>query len=476
MKLKSLGLLLVFCLGLAPTAKVSTRDRSDSTSLFYASRSILLEEEDLEVGFRPSGGMLAVSPLAAGTANGDALGNLIQATKDQRNNLNDSCRQLKMAYRTDGHSCEIEVLDNYCSAQEDKLNQRISFLRKLRGDQRKLFTRLWHNVKRSGDRIWSGVGPVGRRILRRVGPEVAEVVLSGGSLSGGVLRKILIKEVRHLGKAELDRVLEQGLNRFFQGQAALAQAAGVKDCTPEKMIEARRRMQGELDVPAEVGVSKPLDGDQSEEVDLSVDGPGEGGCPEGNWFQDYWESTIWPDLIAEGRNCQRTAVNKYRACLQDQAIQEVCPLDALAVCEELYQAIPANDGGEMVSLSPSIIHSEAEQEATSLSYPSAGGPVSGSFNYMLRDMHVCTITVNSTLQGTYDPATCSMSGTAQMSFTYEGKACASVCGSGPESETACPVTRSGSPGWEATLENGVLSGRMGNDACQPGCIGFQVGP
>ncbi len=62
--------------------------------------------------------------------------------------------------------------------------------------------------------------------------------LWGRFLSGGILRKIVIKEARNIGKGELERLLSSGVERLMAGQAAFAQAAGVGDCTPENLQNA----------------------------------------------------------------------------------------------------------------------------------------------------------------------------------------------------------------------------------------------
>ncbi len=243
MKTKSLLLLIVFLVSIIPVSSAAAenpaqRDFDDSLSLLYASRAILLDEEDISGGSRAPGEMLTVNPSVQPDVRDAALANLIQATKDQRNSLDASCRQLKEVYSASDRKCERQVLDDYCSVQKDKLNRRLGFLHKLRGDRRKLFTQIWHGIKRSGDNVWSAVGPVGRRLLRRVGPEVIEVVLSGGSLGLGIVRKIVIKEARSIGKGELERLLSSGVERLMTGQAAFAQAAGVGDCTPENLQNA----------------------------------------------------------------------------------------------------------------------------------------------------------------------------------------------------------------------------------------------
>lgn len=260
MKTKSLMLLIVFLANIIPVTNAAAenltqRNFDDSVALLHASRSILLDEEDLSGTSRAPGVMLIVNPSGQPDARDAALANLIQATKDQRNSLDASCRQLKNSLAESGKTCEQQVLVSYCSTQRDKLNTRLGYLHKLRGDQRKLFTRIGHGIKRSGQNVWHAVGPVGRRLLRRVGPEVVEVVLSGGALSGGLLRKIVLKEARNIGKGELERLLNSGVERFLVGQAALAQAIGVGDCTPENIQAAQDQIN-----------------DDSEEQDQEEDG------------------------------------------------------------------------------------------------------------------------------------------------------------------------------------------------------------
>jgi len=249
MKIKTTAVLIIFLAGLLPVVPAAAQSPAsgtldESVSLAFASHSILLNQVDGEdAGQTPS--TLQEAREVTGNDASDALGHLIHATKQQRNELNDSCRTLRAAYQAEGKTCELQILNDYCKAEEAKLNQRLGLLHRLRGDRRKFFTRVWHSVKRTGNRVWSAVGPLGRRVLRNVGSEAAEVVLSGGSLSGGVIRKLLVKEARNLGEAELNRLLERGAGRFLQSQAALAQAAGLEDCSDEKLAEARQQVAGD---------------------------------------------------------------------------------------------------------------------------------------------------------------------------------------------------------------------------------------
>ena len=465
MKIKNTILLLIILLGLLPMGSVSAESPAEglldeSLALLFASRSILLGEVDLEEAHRAADALMSVSPQNSDAGN-EALDHLIHATKQQRNELNDSCRTLRAAYQSEGKTCENQILNDYCKAEEAKLNQRLGLLHRLRGDRRKLFTRMWHSLKRSGNRVWTAVGPVGRRILRNVGSEAAEVVLSGGSLSGGVIRKLVIKEARHVGEAELNKLMERGVGRFMQGQAALAVAAGVSDCTAEKLEEARQNVAGDVGEP-----EKEQDQD---------DNSGQAVCvATGAEFDRYWEDTIYPDLVRNSRNCSSGDVSAYKNCLKDQMVRgELCFEEAYAACEVDYQAIPRNISG---SISLDINHSDAENVVASILISSETDFVSGSLSYTLKDMHVCTISVSGTFQGTYDRASCSMSGNGELTFIYDGVACASVCGSGPDSEVACPVTVSGGTTWEATLDDGLLRGAIGGADCDPGCVGFRAGP
>jgi hypothetical protein len=274
MKSKSLFLLLVLGVSLLPVTSVLAEEESyrsfdDALALAYASHSILLGEVDEEETARVGGGLMAAAQVGHEDEGKAALGSLIHATKQQRNSLDDKCRSLKAAAKAEDDKCKQQVLNDYCSAQRAKLNRRIGLLHKLRGDQRKLFTRLWHSIKRTGDRIWHAVGPVGRRILRRAGQDALKIAESGGSLGVSVLKDILIRHAVDVGIEELDRLVERGLARFLRGQVALARAAGVQKCTEEDLKKAKEGLKSEMDMEPEEeeeGENLPVFGVQNELV------------------------------------------------------------------------------------------------------------------------------------------------------------------------------------------------------------------
>jgi hypothetical protein len=212
-------------------------------------------------------------------------------------------------------------------------------------------------------------------------------------------------------------------------------------------------------------------------VDILEDEMAREDCPAtGPEFEAYWEDHIYPDLVYDKRNCSKSAVNVFKNCLKVQVLQGgKCLTDAQQACQEEFEVIPLNEGGDVTVATVDLVgfHSSAEQVTASLTYNSGGGTVNGDIQYQIKDMHVCTIIVKSTLSGNYDLEACTMSGTAQVTEIYEGAACASVCSASPDAEVACPVTISDNLPWQATLEDGVLSGGVNGTGSEVSGFGFR---
>ena len=439
-KIKNITLLLIILLGLVPFGPVSAGSPAEgsldgSLALLYASRSILLGEVDLEEANRAQDVLMSVQSEQENNA-GEALDHLIHATKQQRNELNDSCRTLKAAYRAENKTCELQLLTDYCKAEEAKLNQRLGLLHKLRGDRRKFFTRLWHSLKRSGNRVWTAVGPIGRRILRNVGSEAAEVVLSGGSLGGGVIRKLVIKEARNVGEAELNRLLERGLGRFMQSQAALAVAAEVANCTAEKMEEARQQVAGDVGDP---------------EIQTQ---PGSDDSCEANWWSTaYWEQNVLPELLASDKRCG--SFGNYQRCMSERALEGDCPAEAVANCASVYDQILPTGSGKIVKIVDDQLHSHDNDNHFDITFSMSGGPVNGSvlieYQTDYGDGDYCRVTVVKTFTGSFDPETCTLSGTAEAIQTHE-ESRNDICWGEPYERVE---------NWTMVIRNGVLSSSDG---------------
>jgi hypothetical protein len=214
--------------------------------------------------------------------------------------------------------------------------------------------------------------------------------------------------------------------------------------------------------------------------------PDEGGSDDDISYEeafrvdDDWFDQAWPGLkallIEERRNCQTKAIAQWKDCLFQQAAAGATQTEATEACQSPYDAIPKNDAGGTVTMMGETIYGGAVANKVTITYPSGGGAVNGRLYYQLYDdVFLCTITATTDVVGEYDMETCTMGGTATLEILYDGMTCVSVCGPTENSPASCPVTVSGSTVWEATLDEGVLSGAVGDESCMPHCFGFRAG-
>jgi len=469
-KKKSWILLLVFSLSFFPLGRGQAEDPDrtfqEARSLLYLGDAFLENEANLDTAVHFPGLMAPAPEIQRAEGADEVMDRMIHAAKQERNDLDANCEQLKSRYQIAGNQEKARKVGAYCRAEHQKLTNRIKFLRKLRGDRRKLFTRWWHSIKRSSANLWQRIGPLGRNILRKVGDEAFNTVVSGGSLSGEVVRRLAKQAVKSTAREQIKQMVLRGVERLLQDQVRIAWEAGVLDDSAE---DDGGYTDDDLltDDQEDILDDEELESQEAGQTEAGIEQ--EDDCPgDSSWVAPYWEEVVQPQLIAEGRTCQQTATAVYKSCLQDQGIQGVCPEEALAHCDQLFRAIPQTETSGAVTQKLTVMHSEAENVAASLIYNgSGGGGVRGEISYILKDSHLCTITVTSTLNGSFDPETCSLSGTAQVTEVYAGAACASVC-----SADTCPVTRSASVPWQATLEDGKIIGGVNGNGSSVSGFGF----
>jgi hypothetical protein len=196
-------------------------------------------------------------------------------------------------------------------------------------------------------------------------------------------------------------------------------------------------------------------------------------------FAEYWEGTKMMELVFEGKTCATGNLAVYKNCLSGKVLQEgMCIEEAEMACSPEYAALPELFGGESARIPLFPIHSEAEDPVGFLEV-SALGNGEGVLMYGLSDKHLCTIDIEVDFRGALVDDGCSLSGQANMTFLYQGSACAGVCSSGPNSNP-CPVTRSGESTWQASVnwddgaKKWIISGGAGcDDESSPGCVGFR---
>ncbi len=251
MKYKSITLLLVFTFSLIPfhptLAKTKiTNSLEDALLLMLTSDAVLLDsgiEQDLS----------ALHNLSAPTLDEPApdlddatMAAILQALKEWRNDLDKNCNLLTSQYRSEGKDCEADRIQATCDQYRQRINTEIGIYHDLRGDKRKAPTKIWHFLKRNGQNLWHKVGPVGRTFLRRLGPEVAQVVLSGGTMTGGALRKLVKQVARSIGREKIQKIVFQGVERLLKGQIEILQAAGVDLCDPDAQKAELEEIEPEL--------------------------------------------------------------------------------------------------------------------------------------------------------------------------------------------------------------------------------------
>lgn len=240
MRAKAAFLFAVFLASLIPFLPAEAQSRtgptiSDAASFLYLNAAILTPEEELDLSEDSGGGLQALALERSLDGEVDLkplLGRIIHAKKMERNDLDANCNLLVSQLRAEGKDCEADQIRSYCQGKRAEINTLIGYYHQKRGDQRKFFTRVWHNIKRSGADFWHRIGPLGRNFLRSMGDEALQIVASGGTLSGGVLRNLIKNYVKAEAKKRIQEVIYQGVERLLKGQLEIAQAAGVDLCDP----------------------------------------------------------------------------------------------------------------------------------------------------------------------------------------------------------------------------------------------------
>jgi hypothetical protein len=244
MKTKSIILLLVFCISGIPARPTLAEESishkiSDAYALMYISDAILLPDPEIDDSIETS---WLSSPAMNTYQKSDAdplLARMIHAKKMERNDLDAACRLLQAYLIGQDQECEAQKAKEYCQSKRAEINAQIGYFRKLRGDRRKFFTRIWHSVKRGARNFWQRIGKFGRNFLRNLGEEALQIVLTGGSLSGGALKKLIKHHAKTMGRKRIKEIVYTGVQKMLQGQLDIAKAAGIDICKEEEKEETQ---------------------------------------------------------------------------------------------------------------------------------------------------------------------------------------------------------------------------------------------
>lgn len=411
------------------------RTLQDGLHLMAVSQTILAGEIESELEYvKANGAMAPASRAHYSSVEEQQLVAMINAVKGEIATLIKECNETRRLLAERDEQCAVSTLDTICEEGKRELRNTLSLLRQIRGDRRKLFTRMGASLKRAGKSIWRAVGPVGRRILRSLGEEVVQAVASPGGVQVRALRIIIRSRLKSLARKEIRGAIQRGAERLIMKKWEVARGP-----TGDQCIEG---------------------GDTAESKEEPL-------YDKEDWFDEVWRDM--EALLVLGRqNCQKTAIVELRRCLLDHAASGTSAEDAINACEAIMNAIPKNDAGGSVTMTGQVIFGDAVPNEATIAYLSSGGEAKGNIYFQrYDDVFGCTFTTTTTLVGQYDPETCTMRGQATSEFLYEGY-CVSVCGPAPSFPTSCPVTISRTCVWEATLEDGVLSGTIGDESCDRG--------
>ena len=441
-----------------------TRSMDDAMLLMIASHS-MSEEEDgpAQTNLQKIGRMQNIYRAASART---LKFNEIAYLRDQ---VRDFCLQgkaLVTAHLTGEDECiRVGILEMECGKTTQWLDEQAEELERARR-RRARYRGIGGGLRRFRNAVRGArPGQAIRWFAKEVIPEVAKAALTGGvELKGRALQ--------HFGKKVLRKKVQRAVQYGMMRRLAAKQAALANEESLNSIVV--RAAKGWTISSAELQeIKKRCEGDSKES---QTEGTTSDTCAgDYSWINEYW-GIVQQLLVEDGRNCQPKAAHEYRSCLENKAAEGLCKDAAIVACELVFAGIPPNDSGGSVTMTGQTIFLDANTNEATITYPSAGGEVSGRINFQrYDDVFGCTFTLTTTkFVGQYDPTTCTMSGEATSELLYEGY-CVSVCGSGPFSTMpSCPVTLTRTCVWNATLEDGVLSGRLGDQSCDRGSFDFQA--
>ncbi len=173
--------------------------------------------------------------------------------------------------------------------------------------------------------------------------------------------------------------------------------------------------------------------------------------PQGLWFEDYWNQIVVPALMQDHKYC--VDWTPYSGCLYEKARQGMCAEDAHAACESVYDAIPPAQGASTVTIVDDAVYFRDNDNHFDITFPLNGGPVSGYIFWDFKDEFfgpdTCIVTQTFTFNGSYDPDTCTLSGTGIYTLSKVEQQEGDCFGIGPARENSIP--------WLIELNKGTLN-------------------
>lgn len=159
-------------------------------------------------------------------------------------------------------------------------------------------------------------------------------------------------------------------------------------------------------------------------------------------------------LIDEQRNCNSAINTLYYPCLDEAMRNGADANEALHQCAQYAQALEINDRGGLITISDQQYYYRDNDNYFGIEYLSEGGAVEGTvtISYNEGDPGECTVNINYSFTGKYEPKICKLSGSGTYKQEHIGDYC--IGGIDQEYETT----------WHAKVEDGYIRGNVDNTA------------
>jgi hypothetical protein len=240
MKTRSIFLLLIFISSLVPYQVAQAdqelkRSPDDALAFLYLSDAVLTNQVTDDGTSLSPRVFSAPKPDLLLDVKTDLINQMINAAKAQRNDHYHKCNDSVNLHRERGEICEAEETKKFCEERYQQLTDKIAALRIVRGgDQRNVFTKGWHGIKRTGAKIWRGIGPLGRKFLREVGPEALKMVATGGVGSEQLFKNFVKHTAKKIGREQIRKIAYRAVQRLLKVRLEIAEAAGIDICKEEE--------------------------------------------------------------------------------------------------------------------------------------------------------------------------------------------------------------------------------------------------
>lgn len=143
-------------------------------------------------------------------------------------------------------------------------------------------------------------------------------------------------------------------------------------------------------------------------------------CEPNWWSTDYWEINILPLLSESEAHCWD--FSPYQRCVQDRAQAGDCSGEAMDYCAPVYQAILAESTQRQIQLRDDSLYVRDDDNTFAIQFSLSGGSVDGFVRIDYRteygDGDYCEVTQEKVFSGTYDPGSCTLSGTVTITETH----------------------------------------------------------